>query len=160
MHLRLVPDVPPPAPPTNARWMRAVLVAAAAYNVAWAVFIIVEPAGLFRSLGALPPHYPGLWQGVGMLVAASGVGYALAALDPLAHWPITFVGLLGKVLGPVTFAIAAARGELPWPVGVTFVAAAMVWWVPFALILAAAWRAHHHLPTAASAERLPSRKRA
>ena len=161
MHLRLVPDTPPPAPPTNAPWMRRVLAGAAAFNVVWAAVAIAAPAAPFDWLGLTPPSYTGLWRAVGAIVAAHGVGYALAAFDPLARWPLTVVGLLGKVLVPTVVVIGSLQGDLPWRLATTVGAAAVVWWIPLALILAAAWRAHHHHhPTAASAERLPSRKRA
>ncbi len=64
-----------------------------------------------------------------------GVGYALAARDPLRHWPIVFVGLLGKILGPIGFAQALVRGTFPPEFGWTIVTNDLVWWWPFA-----AWR--------------------
>ena len=160
MHLRLVPDTPREAPPTNAPWMRHVLAAASAYGVAWGALAVVAPEALVGWLGLAPPDDPWVWRWVGTMVGVYGVAYALAARDPLAHWPITLVGLLGKLAAAAAVVSAAARGELPWPVGATFVAADAVWWVPFALILAAAWRAHRTLPSITGAERVPSRKRA
>ena len=162
MHLRLVPDAPPPAPPANAFWMRAVLAGAAVFTVVCGVVVMAAPGAPFAWLGLTPPTYAGLWRAAGALAAAYGLGYALAAADPLARWPLTVVGLLGKVLAPTLVAVASLRGELPWRLAAAVGAGAAIWWVPLALILAAAWRAHHHHhhPTAASAERLPSRKRA
>jgi hypothetical protein len=140
--------------------MQRVLLTAAVYNVAWGTFVVLAPGALFRWLEMAPPNYPEIWQCVGMIVGVFGVGFALAALDPLAHWPITLVGLLGKVLGPAGFALAAARGDMPWRFGVTVLTNDVIWWAPFVLILAAAWRARRSPPSSAGAERVPSRKRA
>jgi len=81
--------------------IRGVLLEAAAYNVLWGAFVVLFSFALFRSLGMELPNYPGISQHVGMIVGVYGVGCAVAALDPLRHWPIVLVGLLGKVFGPV-----------------------------------------------------------
>jgi hypothetical protein len=51
---------------------------------------------------------------------------------------IVLVGLLGKLLGPFGFLLAACRGELPWRFGGLLLPNDIVWWAPFALILYAA----------------------
>jgi peroxiredoxin len=80
---------------------------------------------------------------VGLLSFALGVGYAIASQAPLRHWPLVLVGLVGKFLGPIMLLGAMAGEQLPWP-NVSVVAIAdLVWIVPFALILRAAfidWR--------------------
>ena len=101
-----------PVRPTT--WMRAVLIAAALYNLAWGSWVLIDPGALFRLAGSPQPAYPLIWQTVGMIVGVYGVGYAVAATAPLRHWPIVLVGLLGKLLGPVGFLPAALGGELPW----------------------------------------------
>lgn len=123
------------------RWMRGVLLAAAAYNVAWGASCVLLPGWLFAVLGIAPPNYPSLWQCIGMIVGVYGIGYAAAARDPYRHWPIVLVGLLGKVFGPIGFLQAAGSGELPWAMGWTILANDLVWWLPFAAILRGAWRA-------------------
>ncbi len=124
-----------------ARWMRNVLWAAGAYNIAWGAFVTLSPLTLFRWAGMADPNYPELWQCVGMLVGVYGFAYAAAARDPLRHWPVVLAGLLGKVLGPIGFLNAAAHGRLPWAFGAFLLANDLVWWIPFALILLAARRA-------------------
>ena len=52
------------------------------------------------------------------------------------------VGLLGKVFGPIGFLDAALRGELPWRAGWLIITNDLIWWAPFGLILALAWRHH------------------
>ncbi|MCI0343655.1 MAG: hypothetical protein L0216_21325 [Planctomycetales bacterium] len=125
---------------TAPRWAGAVLRAAAAYNVAWGTFVVASPGTLFSWAEMEPPRYPEIWQCVGMMVGVYGVGYGIAARDPVRHWPIVLVGLLGKVLGPVGFLWSAARGHLPWVAGWTIVGNDLVWWVPFGLLLRLAWR--------------------
>jgi hypothetical protein len=86
------------------------------------------------------PRYPQIWQCLGMVVGVYGVGYWIAAGDPARHWPIVLVGLLGKVLGPIGFLLAAMRGELPWSFGLVNVTNDLIWWAPFTAALYYAWR--------------------
>lgn len=116
----------------------AVLRLAALYNAAFGLFTLVLPFAWFDWSGMERPAQPWLWQCIGMIVGVYGVGYWCAAADPLRHWPITLVGLLGKVLGPLGFAAAIARGEIPWQAGWLILTNDLVWWWPFARILAAA----------------------
>lgn len=116
-------------------WMRGILWLAAAYNVLWGALVMAAPLWLFELAGMEPPNYPQLWQCIGMMVAVYGIGYAIAATDPLRHWPIVLIGFLGKVFGPIGFVLAGLRGELPWVVGWTIITNDLIWWVPFFLIL-------------------------
>lgn len=120
--------------------MAQVLWAAAIYNLAWGGFVVLFPTALFRWAGMPPPNYPELWQCVGMMVGVYGVAYALAARDPIRYWPIVLAGLLGKILGPIGFLHGALAGRLPWRAGWTIVTNDLIWWLPFAAMLAAAWR--------------------
>jgi hypothetical protein len=130
--------------------MRGVLLAAALYNVLWGALVVLFPFALFRVLAMELPNYPEIWQCVGMIVGVYGVGYAVAALDPLRHWPIVLVGLLGKVFGPVGFVSAVAAGDLPLRFGLTLLTNDIIWWLPFALILLHAYRINRQ-PSAATA---------
>ncbi|HEX9917794.1 MAG TPA: hypothetical protein VGA87_01440, partial [Pyrinomonadaceae bacterium] len=125
------------------RWMTWTLYAAGAYNLLWGAFVVLFPLAFFRWAGAAPPNYPQIWQCLGMVVGVYGVGYAIAARDPFRHWPIVFVGLLGKLLGPVGFIHAATRGGWPWALGWLNVTNDLIWLLPFALILRAAYRDAH-----------------
>jgi hypothetical protein len=120
--------------------MAATLWLAAAYNIGWGALIVVAPLAPFRWAGMEPPNYPQIWQCVGMIVGVYCVGYAIAARDPLRHWPIVLVGLLGKVFGPIGFAFSALRGELPWIAGWTILTNDLLWWAPFTAILVRARR--------------------
>ena len=123
-----------PMPAT--RWMSVVLGAAAVYNIAWGVVAILFPLAIFRWAGFQPlPSYPELWQCIGMIVGVYGVGYAIAAKDPLRHWPIVLVGLLGKLFGPIGFAQAVWEERFPLKMGWTILTNDLIWWLPFAWIL-------------------------
>lgn len=51
-------------------------------------------------------------QSIAIIVAAYGIGYAIAARSPYLQWPITFVGQLGKVFGPLGLLVAVSIDEL------------------------------------------------
>ncbi len=126
----------------QSNWMRHVLLAAGLYNLLWGAAVIAFPSGLFQFAGMELPRYPQIWQCVGMIVGVYGIGYVVAATDPLRHWPITLVGLLGKVFGPIGFANALWTGSLPLAFGATIITNDLIWWVPFAAILYQAFKRH------------------
>jgi peroxiredoxin len=127
-----------PARPNSPRWMRNWLLAAAVYNLLWGAYAILLPGHYFSWVGIEPPRYLELWQCIGMIVGVYGVGYAIAARDPLRHWPIVLVGLLGKIFGPLGFLWALLQGSLPWSFALTLLSNDLIWWIPFAMIL---WQA-------------------
>lgn len=131
----------PGSRPLAPRWMAGVLVAAGLYNLLWGAAAVAFPLTMFDWAGMARPNYPQLWQCIGMIVGVYGLGYLAAARDPYRHWPITLVGLLGKVLGPIGFADAAMRGDFPWRAGWTILTNDLIWWAPFTMILLGARRA-------------------
>ena len=126
-------------------WMKAVLWAAAIYNVAFAVWAVVWPNAWF-DLSSMPrPTYPQIWQCVGMIVGVYGVGYGIAALSPTRWWPIVLVGLLGKVLGPIGFAMAILQDQFPLSMAWIIVCNDLIRWVPFVVILLHRLKAHRRV---------------
>lgn len=123
-------------PTTMRRW----LVAAGLYNLAWGAYVVLLPESFFVLLDLDPPTPISIWQCLGMVIGVYGIGYLVASRDPLRHWPISLVGLLGKLFGPIGFIWTAWRGEIPWSFGWTIPTNDVLWWIPFALILRAAWR--------------------
>jgi thiol-disulfide isomerase/thioredoxin len=125
---------------TVPKWMGAVLVLAGVYNLAWGGWVVMYPAALFQWQGLEEPNYLTIWQCVGMIVGVYGVGYLIAASDPMRHWPIVLVGLLGKVFGPIGFLLAYGQGELPAAFAWLCLTNDVIWWVPFGMILYGAFR--------------------
>lgn len=126
-------------PSTTPRWMPRVLLAAAFCNVVWGVWVVCWPNAAFTIAGVPLPNYPQLWQCIGVVLGVFGLGYAIAASDPARHWPIVFLGLVGKILAPFSLAHALWVGALPWTLGWMCVTLEVLWWLPFALILRQAW---------------------
>lgn len=118
------------------------MLAAAIYNFAWGTWVALFPMSLFDLLAIDRPVYPQIWQCVGMIVGVYGVGYWIAARNPIHWWPIVLVGFLGKVLGPIGFAWAIAFDGFPVAFGWTILTNDLVWWTPFGLIL---YHARHEI---------------
>lgn len=129
------------SPKAAPRWMSAVLWLAAVYNILWGAWVVIWPQAWFELSGLPVINYPSIWQCVGMIVGVYGIGYAIAAMDPIRWWPLVLVGLAGKIFGPIGFVMTASRGELPWSMGWTLLLNDLSWWIPFGLILLAARRA-------------------
>ncbi len=130
-------------------WMKFILTLAGVYNIAWGLLAVSAPNAMLAILGVDPlPVYPQFWQCIGMIVGVYGVGYLIAARSPYTHWPITLVGLLGKILGPVGFTISAGAGTLPTAMTTTIVTNDLIWWIPFGMILFGAMRYHQSIGTA------------
>jgi peroxiredoxin len=130
-------------------WMKRVLVAASVYNLAWGALAVLVPTTMLGWMGVTPDITAvRFWQCIGMIVGVYGIGYALAARAPYRHWPITVVGLLGKIFGPIGFAVAVADGSLPSSMSWTILLNDLIWWIPFALILWGAARYSHAVDSA------------
>lgn len=137
---------------SESNWMRRVLLAAGFYNLLWGTAVILFPSGLFDFAGMQRPRYPQIWQCVGMIVGVYGIGYLIAATDPLRHWPITLVGLLGKFFGPIGFANALWTGSLPLAFGATIITNDLIWWIPFSAILYQAFKQYADSTTTTSSD--------
>ena len=121
------------------KYFQLILKVAAVYNIVWGAWVILFPNTLFVWAQMELPNYPSLWQCVGMIVGVYGLGYWFAAANPTRHWPIVFVGLAGKILGPIGFLQAYLEGVYPASFGLTIITNDLIWWIPFAQIL---WAAH------------------
>ncbi|MBA4030990.1 MAG: alkyl hydroperoxide reductase [Planctomyces sp.] len=121
--------------------MKAVLLAAGLYNLVWGAMVIAAPLTSLKWSGfTLPTPYPEHWQCIGMIVGVYGIGYAIAAFDPVRHWPIVLVGLLGKIFGPIGMILAWIKGTLPLSTFPTILTNDLIWWIPFGLILWHVWK--------------------
>lgn len=116
-------------------WMKLALLFAAAYNLVWMVVLLASPGLPFRMLGVQEPNYSELVRLVGLAVGLSGLGYAIAAYNPMRHWPVVALGFLAKLLGPVVAAVAISKGRLPASAGLGILFNDLIWLLPFAAIL-------------------------
>ena len=130
-------------------WMKAVLLAAGCYNLVWGAAAVIVPAAMLNWLGIEASTVAlSFWQCIGMIVGVYGIGYLIAARYPFYHWPITFVGLLGKTLGPLGFLFSASSAALPNRFGWTLLTNDLIWWIPFGIILWGSIRHHQALGSA------------
>ncbi len=95
---------------------------------------------MFDLAGMEQPNYPELWQCVGMIVGVYGLGYWIAASDPIRHFPIVLVGFIGKIFGPIGFAQALWSGRFTPGFGLNILFNDLIWWIPFFLILKEKWK--------------------
>lgn len=120
--------------------MSTVLKTAAIYNCVWGAWVVFFPAHFFHLVGMEPLNHLMVWQGMGMVIGVYGLGYWWAAQEPLTHWPIVAVGLLGKIFGPLGFFMNYLTGKVPFGFFYTLITNDFIWWVPFALILKNAYQ--------------------
>lgn len=116
---------------TFPQWMRTVLILAGIYNLLFGLYAVLFPHHFFELSGMAMPQYKELWQCIGMIVGVYGIGYLIAAINPLRHWPLVLVGLLGKIFGPIGFVIAVFQGSFPLAAIWMIVLNDLIWWVPF-----------------------------
>lgn len=109
--------------------------AAAVYNLLWGSVNVFFPSLLFDVLNIPAPAALPLWQVVGMFVLVYAPGYWWAGRFPSRHRHMILIGMLGKLFGPVGFAISAFTGELPLAFGWTILTNDLIWWPAFLLYL-------------------------
>lgn len=122
--------------------MAWVLKAAAIYNVLWGAWCIFFPQHFFEVLDMEAINHPMVWQGMGMVIGVYGVGYFIASYDPVRHWAIILVGLLGKLFGPLGFVYNYLTGQVGLNFGATLITNDLIWWIPFYLMLRLAYRSY------------------
>ena len=68
---------------------------------------------------------------IGMFVGVYALAYACVALDPPRFWPFALLGLCGKILGPLGWALHHFLGHLSWPSLWVNVFNDLIWWPAF-----------------------------
>jgi hypothetical protein len=119
----------------RANALRVILALAAAYNFAFGVWASLFPLSFFRLFDLDIPIYPSIWACVGMVVGLYGIAYAYAALRPRRRTVLVWIGLAGKVFGPIGWLLAVGRGELPPRTFPIILLNDLVWLVPFLFVL-------------------------
>jgi hypothetical protein len=75
--------------------------------------IMIAPGTFFTLTGLAHPNYVQMWQGAGLLAAVMGIGYAIAARNPLRYWPVILIGLIPKIISPIGVVWDFWQRELP-----------------------------------------------
>ena len=123
------------------RWAAITLLVAALQCLIWGVFIIVWPERSSLAYGfSQPPTDLFLWQGTGLVIVLFGIGYRIAATNPLKRWNIVLIGFLGKSLGPIGMTWSVFHGRVSRRVLCLIPINDLIWLIPFALILLLVYR--------------------
>lgn len=120
------------------RWHLWVLIASCVHSAVWGLFIMIAPGTSARVYGfAAAPVEIHLWQGTGFFICLLASGYGLAAWNPRQHWGLVLFGLMAKTLGAAGMARAVWLGQVSPSVLKLLPVNDVIWWLPFALIVAA-----------------------
>ena len=116
---------------------------AGVYNLIWGAWVVIFPNSLFEWTGISLPIYDMIWQSVGMIVGVYGLGYWWASRDYVRHWPVVMVGFLGKIFGPIGIIqhVFLIDDLSPWFLLVSLFND-VIWWIPFAMMVTQAYKAH------------------
>jgi hypothetical protein len=114
--------------------------AAAAYNLAWGLTVVLWPAAFFRLVRLPAPGEAAIWQALGMMVLVYAPAYWWVARDPVGHRHLVVIALLGKILGPLGFLSALSAHTLPLAFGLTILTNDCLWWPAFTAFLVKAAR--------------------
>ena len=115
------------------RWFMA----AAVYNLFWGTAACLFPLAFYRLAGLSPTIPTPFFQSIGMIVGVYAYAYYLLARDPARYCGLVWVGLAGKLFGPVGFVFAALKGDLPWSFGWINLTNDVIWLPAFVLF---AWK--------------------
>jgi len=121
-------------------WMKAAMTAAGLYNLAWAAYVFANPTGMFETLGLARPNYLLLPYSLGFAIAVMGLGYLVAATNPVRHWAVALMGVASKLGGAAAAVLGVRAGELPETALWLAVVNDLIWCVPFAMILHEAYQ--------------------
>lgn len=116
-----------------------ILRAAGIYNLVYCLLLAFYPSQMFRWWG-MPETPLVIIQCIGMMVGVFGLGYWIAGSDPVRYWPLVAVGIVGKTLGPIGFAIGLLHGVFAWRGAPMIVMNDLIWLLPFWVIMVRAWR--------------------
>ncbi len=123
------------------RWQRVALLVASLQCLFWGIFILALPeqSSLAYGFDKVPTELF-LWQGTGLIIFLFGVGYGIAATHPTQHWAVILIGLMAKFMGPIGMVWSVIQGHVSRQVLYLLPINDVVWWLPFTVILIAAFR--------------------
>jgi hypothetical protein len=94
-------------------WMRNLLRFAGGYNLLVGVNLTVFYHEMFKTFGLPKPNLIMYVQLVGVLVALFGVGYLMAAANPLQNRNLLLLGFLSKFFGSIIGTGYVLLGKMP-----------------------------------------------
>ena len=99
----------------NQRFYRIMFLIGAIWNLAGGVLILLLTDWVFTSAGLKPPSPPAYYQGWIALFMTFGLGYYMVYRDMYGNKNIVILGMVGKFLFAVVFAINMLRypGQIP-----------------------------------------------
>jgi len=130
--------------------MGRVLFAAGAYHLLFAVWAVFWPFHCFDWLGLDRPNHPMMWRGVGLLAGVMGIGFLIAARDPIQHWLLVLIGFVKSLLVVAGLGMAMFNRELPLATFWILLVDDLIWIPPFAAILWSCLQAHAGVPPSRS----------
>lgn len=123
-------------------WMPRLLFVAGAYHLLFAVAAHAWPHLCFDWAGIPRPNHPVLWRAAGLISALFGVGFLIAARDPIRHWPLVLLGFAKATLVIGLLLASIFADELPASTLWLAFFDDFIWWFPLAAILWATVQAH------------------
>lgn len=126
-----------PVMKTNITWIKAILVFAGLFNIGWGIIAVFLQPFFFHLVDMPGPHEATIWRSSGILAAVMGLGYLITSSNPFRYWPIVLMGLLTKVLMPLSLYAGFLAGELTSEVFRMAILNHVIWWLPFGAVL---WR--------------------
>lgn len=94
------------------RFWKAVFAIAALFNWAVGLPLLIAPVAFYAALGQTAPDILNA-QMAGALITVFGVGYAMAARDPVANRGIIWLGVIGKGPLPLLYWLNVQAGRAP-----------------------------------------------
>jgi hypothetical protein len=114
---------------------QATFVLAGIYNIAWGIWVSLDPNWLFRFANMELPNYPEIFVCVGMVVGLYGVVYFEIARRPEKGFVLAAVGFIGKILGPIGILYYINIGKWTFDSIIMNVTNDFIWLIPFGLYL-------------------------
>lgn len=119
------------------------LLFAGIYNLLWSCWVIGNPKLIFTLINMPPPNYIEIWQYLGIIMGVYGLGYLIAATNPIKYWPIILIGFLGKTFGAIIFIMAIYKDVFPFYFSINIILNNLIWWPCFLSILIKTYHSYH-----------------
>lgn len=123
-------------------WIKAILITASVYSIAWGMLMILYPSLLFKSMALESPNYMFLWQTLGLAETIFGLGLYVASRSPYSHWLLVLMPLLFKTLASAIYFHSAFDNNHLWTLTNYIFIDNLIWLFPFCLILYKSYRFH------------------